>query len=61
MSTSLRVIFTDSGPLPLSNVRAPLLPVPCTLAVLFQPLFLFAEKFLLVNKHHYEGPSVDGL
>ena len=52
---SLRVVLTDSGPLPLSNIGSVLLPVLGAVIVLLEPALLDAEDVVLVNDNHGEG------
>lgn len=50
--TCLRVVLSDSGPLPLSNIRTPTLPILAPLAVLFETLLFLADNLVLVDEHH---------
>lgn len=47
-----RVVLADRGPLALSGVRSPFLPVLAPLAVLLQTLLFFAGDFSVVNEDH---------
>jgi hypothetical protein len=57
----LRVVLTDSGPLPLRNVGAPFLPVLGAVIVLLEPALLDAGNIVLVNDNHGEGLAASGV
>ena len=57
---SLRVVLTDSGPLPLGNVGTELLPVLGAVIVLLEPALLDAGDVVLVNDNHGEGLATLG-
>lgn len=53
--TVVRVVLSDSCPLPLSSVASPLLPVLGTLSILFETLFFFAKILVVVDDNHVES------
>ena len=48
----VRIIFSYSCPLSLSNVGSPLLPVFCPLAIFFQTLLFLGEVLVIVGDDH---------
>lgn len=49
----VRVVFPYSGPLSLSSIAAPFLPILCPFPVLLQPLLFFAEVLMVVDHNHH--------
>jgi hypothetical protein len=54
------VVLSYGSPLPLSNIRTPLLPVLGTIAVFLQTLLLLGEVFVAVKDNHVCGWFVVG-
>lgn len=57
----IRVVLTDSGPLPLGNVRAIFLPVLGPIAVLLKPALFDALDVLLVDDYHGGRVAASGM
>src|SRR5271156_2532725 len=53
--TVVGVVFSNSRPLPLCNIRAPPLPIPLSFAILLETFLLLAEIFVIVSNDHVGG------